>query len=128
MFAGSDKRKPWSQIFFDGDFVKPLEEKEAGNYRDALEMVRIAPSASNKQPWRIVFQKDKNTFHFFIQRSKSYPAAYRNLQIIDLGIAMCHFELTCRELGIKGGWVENQPAILNLPDLCQYIISWQEKN
>jgi nitroreductase len=127
-FAGSDKRKPWSQIFFDGDFTKPLEEKEAGNYKDVLEMVRIAPSASNKQPWRIVFQKDKNTFHFFIQRSKSYPTAYKNLQKIDLGIAMCHFELTCNEVGVKGSWVENQPVILNLPDLCQHINSWQENN
>ena len=127
-FAGSEKRKPWSQIFFNGDFTKPLEEKETGNYKDALEMVRIAPSASNKQPWRIVFQKDKNTFHFFIQRSKSYLTAYKNLQKTDLRIAMCHFELTCNELGIKGSWVENQPVILNLPDLCQYIISWQENN
>ena len=128
LLAGSDKRKPWSQIFFNGDFLKPLEEKESGNYKEILEMVRIAPSASNKQPWRVVFQKDKNTFHFFIQKSKSYPAAYRNLQIIDLGIAMCHFELTCRELGTKGGWVEKHPVILNLPDLCQYIISWQESS
>ena len=128
LFAVSDKRIPWSQIFFDGDFTKPLEEKEAGNYKNVLEMVRIAPSASNKQPWRIVFQKDKNTFHFFIQRSKSYPTAYKNLQKIDLGIAMCHFELTCRELGIKGGWVENRTVTLNLPYLCQHIISWQGNN
>ena len=119
---------PWSQIFFDGDFTKPLEEKESGNYKGALEMVRIAPSASNKQPWRIVLQKDKNTFHFFIQRSKYYPKAYKNLQIIDLGIAMCHFELTCRGLGIKGGWVEKQPVILNLADLCRYVTSWQENS
>jgi nitroreductase len=126
MFAGSDKRKPWRQIFFDQDFTKPLEEKETGSYKDVLEMVRIAPSASNKQPWRIVFQEDENTFHFFIQKSRSYPAAYRNLQKIDLGIAMCHFELTCKELGIRGGWVDSQPVILNLPDLCQYIISWED--
>jgi hypothetical protein len=128
LFAGSDKRKPWNQVFFDGDFLKPLEEKEAGNYREALEMVRIAPSASNKQPWRIVFQKDKNTFHFFIQRSRPYPTAYRNLQIIDLGIAMCHFELTCRELGFKGGWIEKPQTIFNLPGFCQYIISWQDNS
>lgn len=32
----------------------PLEKEEAGNYEAALEMVRIAPSASNKQPWRIL--------------------------------------------------------------------------
>ena len=127
-FAGSDKRKHWSQIFFDGNFTKHLEEKESGNYKNVLEMVRIAPSASNKQPWRIVFQKDKNTFHFFIQRSKSYPAAYKNLQKNDLGIAMCHFELACRELGIKGGWVENRTVTLNLPYLCQHIISWQGNN
>jgi len=128
LFAGSDKRKPWYQIFFNGNFARPLEEKEAANYRDILEMVRIAPSASNKQPWRIVFQKGKNTFYFFIQKSRYYPTAYKNLQKIDLGIAMCHFELTCIELGIKGCWVENKPEILNLSDFCEYIISWKEDN
>ena len=25
-----------------------------------------------------------------------------DLQRVDMGIAMCHFELTCNELGIKG--------------------------
>ena len=43
--AGSDNRKPWNELFFDGSFDKPLKQEEAGQYADALEMVRLAPSA-----------------------------------------------------------------------------------
>jgi hypothetical protein len=39
---------------------------------------------------------------------------------------MCHFELTVRELGIKGKWLMD----LNAPkaDPFEYIVSWREEN
>ena len=46
-FAGSHKRKAWSLLFFDKNFNTPLSE-DAGIYRDPLQLLRIAPSASNK--------------------------------------------------------------------------------
>ena len=48
------QRKPWKDLFFDGHFGVPLEKKAAGAYEVPLEMVRLGPSATNKQPWRIV--------------------------------------------------------------------------
>ena len=43
------------------------------------------------------------------------------LQNIDMGIAMCHFELTARELGFIGDWNVNDPQIKS--DGMEYIVS-----
>jgi nitroreductase len=101
--AGSNNRKPWNELFFNQSFQNPLTESEAGQYKTALEMVRLGPSASNKQPWRIV--KDGLNFHFYLQSAKGYSNALGfNIQKIDIGIAMCHFEMTARESGLEGTW------------------------
>jgi len=56
--AGSRNRKPWSYLFFEGFFDSPLSRGDDGVYAQALEMVRIAPSASNGQGWRLVLDDD----------------------------------------------------------------------
>ena len=106
--AGSKNRKRWDELFFSCDFSHSLSESEAGKYTTPLEMLRLAPSASNKQPWRIV--KDTNKSHFYLQHTKGYAKflAY-DLQRVDMGIAMCHFELTAKELGIDGKWQISDP-------------------
>jgi hypothetical protein len=110
--AGSKHRRHWSESFFKNDFATPLSVEEASVYAKPLEMVSIAPSASNKQPWRML--KDKNTkfFHLFLQRTKNYPKLPFgiDMQMLDMGIAMCHFELTCRELAIEGRWQKLKSA------------------
>jgi nitroreductase len=106
--VGSDKRKDFSKLFFDGSFDKPFETKGSEPFFEALECVRLAPSASNQQPWRIV--KDGENFHLYLEHTKGYQ--YQHGQRIDMGIAMLHFEIACKELGIKGEWVKGEkPAI-----------------
>jgi nitroreductase len=128
--AGSKNRKPWDKIFFADSFSSPLEEHISGPYREPLEMVRIAPSASNLQPWRIIREKDRDIFHFFIKKSKRYDrsSSTLNLQYIDMGISLCHFELTASELDMAGKW-ELKDGIqdnkkYNIPSDVDYIISW----
>ena len=121
--AGSKKRKLWPELFFDRDFEKPLDEITAGKYANVLEMVRLAPSASNRQPWRIV--KDNNSYHFFLQRTPEYGRVSPeiDLQRVDLGIAICHFELRAKEMDLKGQWKHidlNMPR----PENLEYIHSW----
>lgn len=125
--AGSKNRKSWEELFFLSDFSHPLSESEAGNYRTPLEMLRLAPSASNKQPWRIV--KDMYKFHFYLQHTKGYAKvmAY-DLQRVDMGIAMCHFELTARERGIDGKWQISDPGNISTPPDTEYVVSWVEKS
>ena len=123
--AGSKNRKEWDELFFKGDFGHHLSKSEAGKYETPLEMVRLAPSASNKQPWRIV--KDINKSHFYLQHTKGYAKylAY-DLQRVDMGIAMCHFEMTAKELGIDGKWQISDPGITSTPQDTEYVVSWVE--
>ncbi len=123
--AGSKNRKQWDKLFFNNSFLNPLDESDSGSYKVPLEMVRLAPSASNKQPWRIIME-NKNIFHFFIKRSRI--PGYLNIQYIDIGISLCHFELAASELDLKGKWEVKEGIQQNkkyaIPSDTDYIISW----
>ncbi|HEX7510570.1 MAG TPA: nitroreductase family protein, partial [Chitinivibrionales bacterium] len=128
--AGALNRTVWEQQFFSKKFGNPLTVEEAGAYTNPLEMVRLGPSASNKQPWRIV--KIDNAWHFFLQRTKGYGNGFifklfklADIQRLDMGIAMCHFELTARELKLKGQWIQSEPQI-DKPEKTDYCVSWKE--
>ncbi len=126
---GSDRRLPWEDLFFADRFGAALARERAGQYALPLEMVRLGPSASNKQPWRIVQQG--GSYHFYMQRTPGYRDSLlqrmlrvEDLQRVDLGIAMCHFELTARELGLHGHWAIQEPKIETPDGLTEYTISW----
>ncbi len=119
--AGSNNRKSWDELFFENDSKTPLSKENLGKYETALEMVRLGPSASNKQPWRLL--KAGDDFHFYIQRTPGYGEMIRyDLQLNDLGIAKCHFELMLQESGIKGSWqqLDLQPTIDGWVYGCTY--------
>jgi hypothetical protein len=120
---------PWSELFFERSFDRPLERQAAGEFALPLKMVRIGPSASNKQPWRIV--KIGEAWHFYLRRTPGYPSPVFNLllnladlQRVDMGIAMCHFDLTAKHLGLEGDWGVNDPGIALLNEHTEYIVSW----
>ncbi|MBR7032250.1 MAG: nitroreductase family protein [Clostridia bacterium] len=50
----ADSRLGFEELFFDGGFETPLTEEKSGALKDVLNAVRFAPSAVNKQPWRVV--------------------------------------------------------------------------
>ncbi len=96
----------------------------------------MAPSATNKQPWRIV--RRGGDWHFYLQRSKAYGKGsaraslafgllrIADLQRVDLGIAMCHFDLVARELGLSGAPVVDGPAdSATLPPGAEYSATWR---
>jgi nitroreductase len=118
--ARSDKRLDWEKLFFKDGI--PLKEKEAGEFREALEMVRIAPSSSNNQPWRIFM--DRGLVHFYIKAKASKNNGFLKdvFKRIDIGIAMYHFEAALRAKDIKGEWVIGEN--LNMQDL-KYVASWK---
>lgn len=121
-FAGSDGRKPFGELFFNGDLELPLTEAKAGPFGPILLGVRRAPSASNKQPWRIVREPDGTAFHFFLKRSAGYRRLPVDLQVVDMGIAMCHFDLSARQAGFSGDWVRRPNRVS--ADGLEYIVSW----
>jgi hypothetical protein len=118
--AGSDKREPWETLFFERTFADPLSRQEAGPYAGPLDMVRAAPSASNKQPWRIV--RDDERWHFFLQPTPGYKP---DMQRIDMGIAMCHWALTTQEYGLQGEWAVHPPSIPTPGTDTIYVATWR---
>lgn len=123
-FAGSDHRLPWDELFFKQNAAAPLSPGDAGVYLEALENVRLAPSASNKQPWRIVYDKDRKTFLFYLSRAIGYRHLRDvSLQEIDMGIALCHFDLTIKELRIAGSWRSGEAAPPRKS--WEHVASWQ---
>lgn len=126
----ADNKKSWDKLFYDGSFEKVLTKEKAGDFEVPLEMVRLGPSASNKQPWRILLSEGRSVCHFFIEHTPNYSSSFGyKMQLLDMGIAMCHFHLACKELGVKGEWeishYENSP----LPnENFEYLFTWRSNN
>jgi hypothetical protein len=126
------RRLPSSELFFEGRFGAPLALGDAGAYAPALEAVRMAPSATNKQPWRLV--RSGASWHFYLHRSKHYGKGsalftvlrLADLQRVDLGIALCHFELVARERGLDGSWLASDPGIPLPGKDVEYVATWVE--
>jgi nitroreductase len=130
--VGSANRKPWEDLFFHKNFDTLLSEADAGRYSVPLEMIRLAPSAVNGQPWRVIKAEGADSFHFYLKRTGMRKRTADmwtplDLQRIDMGIAMCHFELTAQEMNLKGMWKVLNPDLSPLPGGLEYAVSWVEE-
>jgi hypothetical protein len=121
----ADNKKPWDQLFYDTNFEVALSKEKAGVIEIPIEMVRLGPSASNKQPWRLVVSEDRKVCHFYIEHTPNYSSKLGyDMQLLDIGIAMCQFELACQELKINGNWVIEDPHLHPLNEQTEYLVSW----
>jgi nitroreductase len=119
----ADQRKDWPELFFQNDFSTPLTQARASDLEFALEMVRLAPSASNKQPWRIVVTD--TGCHFYEYKEPGYSDRFPyDIQRIDLGIAACHFDLAVQERNITGHFDTSLSPDLQCPQNIEYVFSW----
>ena len=120
MAVKADSRKPWNELFFRDTPETALSRAEAGGYAEALDMLRLAPSAGNTQAWRVV--KSGEEFRFYIKPSSPRYEA-RNLHDVDIGIALCHFELAAREAGLRGAWLaaDSDPTVPGM----RCVITWK---
>ncbi len=120
----ADSRLDFEKLFFDGTFEKPLSAENAGELHQALELVRLAPSAVNGQPWRVVRCGD--CVHFYEKRGKGMAGSAWDIQKIDMGIALCHFELGAVESGLLPVLYVENPGLSGLDGLI-YIASFRIK-
>ena len=118
---GSKKRKEWDKLFFLDDFSKSLTKEGAGRYTDALDMLRLAPSATNAQPWAVVKEGDK--FHFFCNYKNSLNNDVKKIKHLDLGIALSHFHQTAMSDGLNGK-LEVTDIDFDVPENMHYIITY----
>ena len=118
---GSKKRKEWDKLFFSDDFSKSLTKEGAGRYTDALDMLRLAPSATNAQPWAVVKEGDK--FHFFCNYKNSINNDVKKIKHLDIGIALSHFHQTAMSDGLNGK-LEVADIDFDVPENMHYIITY----
>ncbi len=96
---GSKNRKPFGKLFFAGDFTTPYTP--AGITGEALEMLRVAPSSTNSQPWRAVVS-GRDVHFYYVPKSQ--------LAVIDCGIALSHFAATLRHRGASFSFARDESA------------------
>ena len=113
--VGSDKRKPFKQLFFTDDFKTSLNEDNT--FADSLSMLRLAPSSTNSQPWRVLVEGDK--VHFYcIPKSP--------VSVLDCGIGICHFYLAEKYYGHSGEFSkQSQPPAIH--ENWKYLTSYTRK-
>ena len=116
---GADSRIPMEKLFFEGEWGQPLAPDDVMS--EVLELVRWAPSAVNKQPWRIVY-KD-GAYHFYEKKDRGYDSDKTgDVQQIDVGIALCHFVMGLEEQGKKAEVMIKDPGA-KTPAEVEYIAS-----
>lgn len=98
--AQSDRRLPFDTLFV-GTHNFSLQTTLREELKDCLSMVRKGPSASNKQPWRLVFDHEQQIFHLYIERTKNYAKFLDyDIQALDIGIALAHLEIGLQHYNI----------------------------
>lgn len=122
----ADNRKPWDMMFYHAEFDNPLAKEKAGPFELPIEMVRLGPSATNKQPWRLVVSSDFKDCHFYIEHTPNYSEklGYK-MQLLDMGIAMCQFESASEVLRGNGEWKVEDPGVTLPNEQIEYIVSWK---
>lgn len=117
----ASNRLAFNKLFFDIN-LNPLTYDINNQYHQCLEMVRFAPSAFNKQPWRII--ENDSGYHFYIYHNGNLND--NDIKHIDIGIAIAHFSLMTKSLNLKGHFKIIKDYI-NYPNF-NYIISYLINN
>ena len=121
---GSKNRKAWNKLFYLNNFNQTLSQADAAKFEIALEMLRLAPSSTNAQPWSVV--KEGNNFHFFCNHKNNISEDMKKIKHLDLGIALSHFPQTAMSEGLDGKF-EIQNINFLTPENMHYVISYSSK-
>ncbi len=113
--VGSKNRKPFDELFLSIDGKTSVDTDST--FHEALEMMRLAPSSTNSQPWRALVADDAVHF-YYIDKSEA--------SVLDTGIGICHFDLTMQYQGKKGSFskLSTPPSA---PDKWIYLRTYKLK-
>ncbi|MDE6497594.1 MAG: nitroreductase family protein [Muribaculaceae bacterium] len=113
--VGSKNRKPFDSLFFSGDFSTPVSPDDT--FHEALEMMRLAPSSTNSQPWRALVTG--STVHF-------YYAPKSSISVLDTGIGIRHFYDT-EQFHSHAGIFARLTSAPTPPDNWKYLTSYTRR-
>lgn len=104
--SGDRQRKPLAELCFLADGSALGKEVLDSGWDIALEALRVSPSASNKQPWRLAWNPQGQLWMLFLDEDRLYNngLGHTHLQNIDMGIAMYHFAAAAGCAGLAGAW------------------------
>ncbi len=103
------KRKPLGEIT---GLTAPAE---------VLEALRLAPSATNRQPWFIT--GGDNALHLHMKESGVLEKTFLGMMpMVDVGIALCHLWLAAEHTDVFGGFAKESPAPA-APEGYRYALS-----
>jgi hypothetical protein len=110
-FAHSRKRKPINEL------ISGLSEEHWPIWlKSALEAARIAPSATNRQPWRFYIEKKSVTISIDLGKLD-----FKVSKRLDCGIAMLHLEVAALNSGIHGHW-----ELQDTPHVARFSYEYQD--
>lgn len=110
-------RKKHEELFGFNDFSTPVDKSHP--YYEVLELVRLAPSALNKQPWRVLVKDDH--FHLYLKRTEKFPEQVADSEMINMGIAMRHIMIGLKSLSHTGQILMDDAA--PRPEGLEYVAS-----
>lgn len=94
------------------------------HHGDMIEAARLAPSATNSQPWR--FRTTRSAIHAYrVNVSLLKAWLYERMNKIDMGIALCHLELAAEAEGFRVTFLQDEEAVEDRPLGTQYTITLQ---
>jgi len=117
--AKSSKRKSPDQLFFSHSTAERLTsfntDKAGDQLITVLNALRSAPSASNKQPWRLII--GNGFMHLYWDFDTKYNGAMKsfNIQALDMGIALFHIIKSAEEVKLNKSLTFSDPLLNNVP-------------
>ena len=132
--VGGAHRKPAAALWFGGSLGSPLAGSPFIFDEQLLEAVRLAPSASNKQPWRLVITPESRIdlprAHLYLQRTPGYGTGLiskfvklPDIQMVDMGIALSHLALVARAKGMPAALTRRNPGVILADSRTEYAAS-----
>jgi nitroreductase len=87
---------------FDRRALKEIKDKDL--HDELLETARLAPSATNNQPW--YFKVDKNRIDIYLEKANFLKKIfYQKMNQIDIGIAAAHLKLAADHFNKKSKYI-----------------------
>ncbi|MBI5458426.1 nitroreductase family protein [Methanobacterium sp.] len=107
------KRKPLPQI---------TDIRNKGSVGALLEAARLAPSATNSQPW--FFKGNNHVIHAYVVKPNIFRAIMLKKYImIDMGIVIYHLKLASEHFGKTSQIIFDETADENSPHGYEYVAS-----